>query len=386
MTGIVEARVPVGLAKALVISFRRGGNSDAFVREGWQPCEAGYRWSYGDSSVLALPPVAASRRFTLTFYCDPAPITGVRQNLTLALNGVALAVVQPQRTVPQALVVPGEIVNQSGDNILALHCSNALTPGEHSPDSRESRPIAFAWRRLELTPDETPMIGEPAPLAEADPHTLPMASVVGLYQSLGQNCELGLFQRRCGAEPFGLLRFASMFPDQLVQGLRTRFAGVGGADNLMLAPAQPGGELMGHHAAPEFLYHTFKNERDVDVAEFHGKEAQRLGYLARMLLEQLDNDQKIFVRRGGFEANGEIWALYRLLRAFNREARLLMVQQAPERGGCVERLAPNLYRGFVSKFADPEDVPGTLPYEDWRKICATLYLEEQRRGRVEPAA
>ena len=28
------------------------------------------------------------------------------------------------------------------------------------------------------------------------------------FESVGDNCELGIFQRRVGAEPLGLLRFA----------------------------------------------------------------------------------------------------------------------------------------------------------------------------------
>ncbi len=368
---------------SVVIAFGHGGNSAAFAREGWHGCEAEHRWSAGVRSVLVLPPLAASERYLLTFDCDPVPAEGVRQSLGLEFNGVALAVAPPQQSLPQTLIVPGEIVSPARENVLVLHSPNALIPAEHFPGNGDTRVIAFAWRRLEMTPDDTPLIGEPLALPEADPDAMPMQAVASLYQSLGQNCEVGLFQRRCGVEPMGLLRFASIYPDQLVLGLRTRFAGVGIAENLTLKAGHPGGELNGHQVAPKFMYHTFKNEPDVDVADFQVKETRRLGYLARLFVEQLENDEKIFVRRGGFEADGEIWALHRLLRTFNPQARLLMVQASPERAGRVEQLSPNVYRGFLANFADPVRAQSTLPFEGWRKICATLYAEQQRIGRVD---
>ncbi len=46
------------------------------------------------------------------------------------------------------------------------------------------------------------------------------------FESLGRNCEFGFVQRLSGAEPMGLLRFAGMSFDALVQALNTRFAGI----------------------------------------------------------------------------------------------------------------------------------------------------------------
>ena len=259
----VETRPPDGPTTSLVLIFARDGNSNAFAREGWRPSEPNHRWSAGERSLLVLPALAASPQFALTLHVDFAPVAGVQRTLALELNGVPLAILQPTRGVPQCLVVPGEIVSDRRENTLVCHYSNA-----HAPDNHDLRWLAVAWRRLELTPDDTPPFGEPEPLPEADPAALPMQEVVTAFQSLGQNCELGIMQRRCGAEPLGLLRFASIFPDKLVQGLRTRFAGVEAAEKLSLVPAQPGGELMGRHAFYGFSYHTFKNERDVDVADF----------------------------------------------------------------------------------------------------------------------
>ena len=46
------------------------------------------------------------------------------------------------------------------------------------------------------------------------------------FESLGDNCELGLVQRRAGVEPLGLLRFAGVPLRNLVRGLNARFANI----------------------------------------------------------------------------------------------------------------------------------------------------------------
>ncbi len=367
---------------SVVLDFRHGGNSNAFAREGWRGCESGHRWSIGERNLLVLPPLARNRQFALTVDCDPPRPASVKQDLGLELNGVSLGVLPIRRGVPQRIILPGDIVSDAQDNTLVF-VNPHLTP------SRDKLAAALAWRRLELFPTATTLFNAPEPLAEPeDMAAVPMQDVLSLYQSLGQNCELGIFQRRYGAEPLGLLRFASIYPDRLVRGLRLRFEGIDAASDLSLAANRPGAELMGRHAIYDLSYHTFRKENEVDVEAFKVKELRRLSFLARLFFEQMENDEKIFVRRGDFETEGEFLALHQMLRAYNPEARLLLVQAAapeqPERAAHVERLAPNLYRAFLSHFADPARVPTSLAYEDWLKICATLYLDQKARGRIEP--
>ena len=46
------------------------------------------------------------------------------------------------------------------------------------------------------------------------------------FESLGDNCELGLVQRAAGVEPLGLLRFADSSLDRLVRLLDARADGI----------------------------------------------------------------------------------------------------------------------------------------------------------------
>jgi len=58
------------------------------------------------------------------------------------------------------------------------------------------------------------------------------------FQSLGDNCEFGLVQRRGGAEPLELLRFAGIFLpieirlEKLAAALERKFDGLGEAETM----------------------------------------------------------------------------------------------------------------------------------------------------------
>lgn len=374
---------PPGSVDDLTIDFKRGGNSDLYVGEGWSDPEEGHRWSLGQRSELLLPPIAEARSLVLTLECYPLELGGVVQELEVFWNGEPLCKCRPNPGVPFALAIPDPLVRAAGENALAFINPLAMAPADHDSSNGDTRLLAFAWTRLTLARAEVLLSERPVWLDEAAPPSGEdeARAIASAFQSLGQNCELGLFQRRCGAEPLSLLRFASIFPAALVQGLRHRFAGLEAANNLLFTAAAPGGELIGHHAIYGLDYHTFVNEGEVDVESFAGKDPRRLVYLARLLMEQLENNEKIFVRRGDFEADGETLALYQLLCGFNPAARLLIIHEAPPSAfwkvGRVERLTANLYRGYFSKFAESEDVPGTLPFDDWLKVCTTLYRYEQ---------
>ena len=48
------------------------------------------------------------------------------------------------------------------------------------------------------------------------------------FESLGDNCEFGLFQRMCNAEPLGLFRFAGGYLPEIIRGLNSGFSGLWG--------------------------------------------------------------------------------------------------------------------------------------------------------------
>jgi len=60
------------------------------------------------------------------------------------------------------------------------------------------------------------------------------------FESLGENCEFGLVQRRFDAEPLGLLRWTYTGPDMLAQLLEFKFENLGNTEDLVLSRARWG--------------------------------------------------------------------------------------------------------------------------------------------------
>jgi hypothetical protein len=56
------------------------------------------------------------------------------------------------------------------------------------------------------------------------------------FESLGDNCELGLVQRMAGAEPLGLLRFAGVPLRHLIRAMEARFEGMADTANIRVEP------------------------------------------------------------------------------------------------------------------------------------------------------
>src|ERR1041384_3955367 len=87
---------------------------------------------------------------------------------------------------------------------------------------------------------------EPAPWLYPLPNwnCRPLRELMLRFESIGENCEFGLVQRRCGAEPLGLFRFASAPLPKLLAGLGARFEGLSHPDNLDVQLSQNGREYL----------------------------------------------------------------------------------------------------------------------------------------------
>ncbi len=56
------------------------------------------------------------------------------------------------------------------------------------------------------------------------------------FESLGDNCELGLVQRKLGAEPLGMFRFAGAPLGHLLCAMRSRFEGMADPAHVRVQP------------------------------------------------------------------------------------------------------------------------------------------------------
>ena len=215
--------------------------------------------------------------------------------------------------------------------------------------------------------------------------SLAPAEVVARFESLGGGtavegawglgCEFGFIQRRCGIEPLGLLRWASIAPTSLIAALESRFAGIDEPDHLVVEPTGEGVDW----GFTQKLYGIVNGHSGHSLASVSRPEAlrricQQLRFLSRKLIGDLENDEKIFVYRM-IEHEIDDSLLDRLARAvasYGRN-RFLFVRKAPDRKRrfSIEVIRPGFMVGYIDRFAS--DLHGDNP-QGWEVVCRAALL------------
>ncbi len=174
------------------------------------------------------------------------------------------------------------------------------------------------------------------------------------FESVGENCEFGLFQRAVGLEPLGLLRFSTVFLPQLISGVETQFSNLGGAGALNAHIEDDGREWMIREQRYQLRYHSGVREDEATRQEVLARELKKLNFLKRKFLEDVASGHKIFVyKRVKVLEFEEILPLYIALRRYASNSLLWVVQaEPPYQHGTVEEIWPGLYRGHIDKLAN----------------------------------
>jgi hypothetical protein len=369
------AEVETHVAEPYVtVSFRRGGNSDEFLLSGWSAAESEFRWSAATVAELRLPSPLHAGDHLLTIELRPF-ILGDRlpaQTVRVDINGVTLGDARLRGPTEIRMRIPADVLARgTGAVRVTLHFPDAARPVALNPDSRDDRLIACALEQLALTSlfaAET--AGHASDQTRDVKSAAPMTDVVEKFESLGENCEFGLVQRRCGIEPLGLLRFSSTPLPPLLKALRARFAGMGRPEFIDIEVAESGTEYMVFDKRFHFRYHAWVKLGEQAPEEIHARECRRLPLLVRKLIEDLTEGAKIFVYRG-IEPLAEAQAreLAEAIGGYG-PGTLLWVERADAANppGTVIRLGPKLLKGHIDRFAPPEDAHD-LSLDCWITIC-----------------
>jgi hypothetical protein len=216
------------------------------------------------------------------------------------------------------------------------------------------------------------------------------AELMWHFQSLGDNCEFGIAQRRCGAEPLGLLRFSYVDRQKLLEGLSNGFAGLGEADDIefqMFGPDGPPKEYMVYERRYTLVYHTWVYENQVTPDEMRAQEQMKLSFLKRKFFEDAEEGNKLWVYKTNEPTAIElIWPLAAALRERGDNTLLWVVPHDPAHPpGSVTWLGEGLLRGHIDRFAPYEEATD-VSVSGWVSVCRNAYAAWRPEATlVEPA-
>jgi hypothetical protein len=199
------------------------------------------------------------------------------------------------------------------------------------------------------------------------------SDVIGSFESLGFNCEFGFVQRNFDSEPLGLLRFSGTTFDQLIEGLKTEFAGVGELQYTKLFPAWNNTEYCLADTRLGFNSHTFIKpvSGEVEYAKIYRNQCRRLIFLKKKLIEDLRNAEKICLYYNYDRVGDEqIEELFRNLSRYGANS-LFCVRPVEEGSpaGTVRLVHERLAIGYIDSFSKPENVPSHISHRCWLKLC-----------------
>ncbi len=186
------------------------------------------------------------------------------------------------------------------------------------------------------------------------------AALMARFESLGEDCEFGFVQRQYGIEPLGLFRFAGAgHMRNLLRLIETDLDGLGEPGSLsarllnavLYRTPEPPLVIPEFFMTDErlgFIFHTFRGPDQETEAEAIAANEQKLRYLKRKFIEDLEDGEKIWLLKDG--SRGDINEAFAFLDVLQRKGpnRLFWVTRVVEGrpSGSVEWIAPNLLRGY----------------------------------------
>lgn len=349
----------------LVLDFGASGNGREYRRGGWAEPEPRHTWTIGLESRLELPCPRLPGTYRLALRLGPfawkEELPG--QHLTVLVNDCEVGSFFVREVVGIECRVPWAAIARGDRVAVTFRHPDAATPRRVSgvPDDRK---IALAFERLSFCRD-----GEVSGAV-----SLPLEALMLQFESLGENCEFGLVQRRCGADPLGLLRFASAPLSALLPALRARFEGIGERDRIEIRVSENRQEYLVFDRHFGFLYHPWVLIGEATAEDIRRREAKQLPLLRRKLVEDLEEARKIFVYHAMNPLNeAQARQLAATMRAYGPTTLLWVELQDDEHpAGTVESLGAGLLKGYIDRFAPGENAHD-LSLARWIALCRNAW-------------
>jgi hypothetical protein len=193
-----------------------------------------------------------------------------------------------------------------------------------------------------------------------------------MFESLGENCDLGVVQRAVGLEPFGLFRFSACSAAAVTELLRCRFEHLFEPDDLWLDIVGEEREYWVKSRNTPFEAHTnrFADQHQEGTVR-HG-ELDRMRYLKAHLLQDLTRGRKLFVYKGQSDL-ATMRALADALQPYARNCLLWIDVAQPDHAPApVRRDSEHLLTASISRFGAYDEAP-SLPIDEWVQVCGQAY-------------
>lgn len=224
----------------------------------------------------------------------------------------------------------------------------------------------------------------PAPKPSAEAADPTVRDLVMHFESLGGRglgCEFGIFQRDCGAEPLGLLRWADMPYEGLARTLENRFAGVGAQEHTELFLTAVGGgraEWCTRDRRDMMFMRAFMHEDEIGFDKMYVASCRRLQFLTRKLIDDLTTGAKIFVFRLTDRnlSDEELDRLHAAIRSYGDNMLLYVrYEDAAHANGTVELIRPGLMIGYMDRFklSPSNELSAAPPTASWLAVCKAAY-------------
>lgn len=395
----MSAVMDKGIELTTTVNLRAGGNLNRYHPAGWSMPERWFTWALGNNSSLRIP-TAARQDYILEL--DAAPLVHPpeipQQRVLIRVNGrqIGESTLRDKRTL--AYLIRAELLSEVADIQLALEHPDAVRPSDMGLNAdRRMLAVAYSHIRLfslpanivpELPQTIEPQLLPPEPPSETRAERLvrllqysrrmtgcTLTDLMASFESLGQNCEFGLAQRALEAEHPGLLRFSSIRLPHLLKGLSDRFEHIGDAAHLEVKMSGPSPrEYMVRQRRYDLLYHTFQHEGQISREELLRRQAIHLRFLRDKLFDDLEQAGKIFVitRHKPLQVE-DVLPLFTALSRYGPNWLLYVVPQDDAHPpGTVEQVAVRLLRGYIDRFAPPENAYA-LSLEVWLRLCINAY-------------